>query len=212
MVITTWKCGDDDLKAGEKFTPHPNLKKVYGVYLSLVAIPMLVATILPIPAVYAFAPEVWEVAWPCLFIPLAVVLIILGFVVYWIRRYYDSISFSLTGDEVMVERGVWWKMKHVVPYARVMSVDVIQGPISRHFGIGSVHVYTAGYTGPAGGTAGPGVRGAEACVWGVPNFVEIRDAIIKIVRGRPLFGAPGAPDVGSEVLKELRRIRKAVEK
>lgn len=44
----------------------------------------------------------------------------------------------------------------------MMSVDVIQGPISRRFGVGSVHVHTAGYTGPAGGTAGPGARGAEA--------------------------------------------------
>jgi len=26
MVITTWKCGDDGLKAGEKFIPHPNLR------------------------------------------------------------------------------------------------------------------------------------------------------------------------------------------
>jgi len=202
------------MKAGEKFTPHPNLKKVYGVYLSLVAIPMLVATILPIPAVNAFAPEVWQAAWPYLFIPLAIVLAIIGFVAYWIQRYYSSITYTLKEDEVMVERGVWWKMKHVVPYARVMSVDVIQGPISRHFGIGSVYVHTAGYTGPAGGTAGPGVRGAEACIWGVPNFVEIRDAIIKLVRGRPLFGAPGvaAPDISSEMLKELRKIREAVEK
>jgi hypothetical protein len=46
----------------------------------------------------------------------------------------------------------------------------------------------------------------------VPNFVEIRDTIINFVRGRPLFGAPGAPDVGSEMLKELKKIRKAVEK
>jgi hypothetical protein len=47
----------------------------------------------------------------------------------------------------------------------------------------------------------------------VPNFVEIRDAIIGLVRGRPLFGVSGtaAPDIGSEILKELKKIRKAVE-
>lgn len=202
------------MKIDERFAPHSNLKKVYGIYLSLVAAPMLVATILPIWAVFTFAPEVWRVGWVYLFIPLAIVLIILGFLVYWIRRYCDSIFFSLTKDEVMVERGVWWKMKHVVPYARVMSIDVVQGPVSRRFGIGSVHVYTAGYTGPAGGTSGPGVRGAEACIWGVQNFVEIKDAIIEMVRGRPLFGLPRsvAPDASSEMLEELKRIRKAVEK
>jgi hypothetical protein len=46
----------------------------------------------------------------------------------------------------------------------------------------------------------------------VPNFIEIRDTIIKFVRGRPLFGASGAPDVGLEMLKELKKIRKAVKK
>jgi len=75
-----------------------------------------------------------------------------------------------------------------------------------------VHVHTAGYTGPAGGTAGPGMRGAEAVIWGVPNFVEIRDAILNSVRGRPLFAPPGvkARDLGPEILEELRKIRKAL--
>jgi len=202
------------LKIGRRFVPHLNLKKVYFIYLGLVAIIPLIATSLPIWAVFTFAPEVWRVAWAYLFIPLIIVLVILGFLAYWILKYYGSISYTLREDEVMVERGVWWKMRHVVPYARVMSVDVIQGPISRRFGIGSVQVHTAGYTGGRGGTAGPGARGAEAAIWGVPNFVEIRDAIIELVRGRPLFGMPrtAAPDIGSEMLKELKKIRKAVEK
>lgn len=202
------------LKVGKKFVPHPNLKKVYYTYLSILAIPLLIGTLLPIWAVYTFAPDAWQVGWAYLFIPLIVVLVILSFIAYWISKYYGSISYALKEDEVMVERGVWWKMRHVVPYARVMSVDIVQGPISRRFGVGSVQVHTAGYTGARGGTAGPGARGAEAAIWGIPNFVEIRDAIIGLVRGRPLFGMPRAagPDVGSEMLKELKKIRKAVEK
>ncbi|MFB0500541.1 MAG: PH domain-containing protein [Candidatus Hadarchaeaceae archaeon] len=205
------------MKVGEKFSPHPNLKKVYYTYLAIIAAPSLIVTLLPIWAVYTFAPDVWQKGWVIfipIFIPLIIVLVSLSFVAYWISKYYGSISYSLKEDEVMVERGVWWKMRHVVPYARVMSVDIIQGPISRRFGIGSVHVHTAGYTGRRGGTAGPGARGAEAAIWGIPNFVEIRDAIIGLVRGRPLFGMPrvAGPDVGSEMLKELKKIRKAVEK
>ena len=200
------------MKIGKKFVPHPNLKKVYYTYLGLTAIIPLIATLIPIWAVFTFAPG--EVAGAYLLILLIIELVIFGFLAYWISKYCRSISYTLKEDEVMVGRGVWWKMKHVVPYARVMSVDVIQGPISRHFGIGSVHVHTAGYTGMRGGTAGPGARGAEAAIWGVPNFVEIRDSIIGLVRGRPLFGMPrvAAPDIGQEMLKELRKIRKAVEK
>jgi membrane protein YdbS with pleckstrin-like domain len=201
-----------DLKIGEKFTPHPNLKKVYYTYLALPAIVMLLATLLPIWIVRILEPVKWGEIWPYLLIPPTVMIVIIAFVAYWIRRYYSSITYTLTKDEVVAERGVWWKMKQVVPYARVMSIDVIQGPISRHYGIGSVQIYTAGYTGPKGGTAGPIARGAEASIWGVPNFVKIKDAILEMVRGRPLFGAPREPNVGSEMLKELRKIRKAVEK
>lgn len=199
------------LKVGEKFKPHPNLKKVYGVYLLLAALPAFVGAILPIWAVFVFEPQIWRWAWPLTFAPLIIVLVVVGFVVYWIQKYYDSIWFTLERDEVVIERGVWWKMKHVVPYSRVMSVDIIQGPISRKFGIGSVHVHTAGYTGPAGGSAGPGTRGAEAVIWGVQNFAEIRDTIIDMVRGRPLFGTTRPPDIDLEILEELRKIRKAIE-
>ncbi|MFH1821447.1 MAG: PH domain-containing protein [Methanobacteriota archaeon] len=201
------------MEIGEKFVPHPNLKKVYYMYSGLAAIIPLIVSVVPILAVAAFAQEVWRMAWAYLFIPLLVVLVVFSFVAYWVGKYCASISFLFTEDEVVVERGVWWRMKHVVPYARVMSVDVIQGPISRRFGLGSVNVHTAGYTGPAGGTAGPGMRGAEASIWGVQNFVEIRDDIIGHVRGRPLFGAKAeATKVDVEILEELKMIRKELAK
>lgn len=202
------------MEIGKKFQPHPNLKKLYYSYLALAAAVPLAVCLFVLYAAAAYAPELWRESWAFLMLPLVVVVIIVAFVAYWIRKYYASISYTLTSEEVLVERGVWWKMKHTVPYARVMSVDVIQGPLSRKFGIGSVQIHTAGYTGPAGGTSGPGSRGAEASIWGVTNFLEIRETILRYVRGRPLFGLPGrAPaDVGAEILKELRSIRRALSK
>ena len=202
------------MEIGKKFSPHPKLKKIYYTYLALAATIPLAASVIPILAMASFAPDVWAVAWAYLFIPLVIVLAVICFAAYWIGRYCSSIVFMLTSDEVTAERGVWWRIKQVVPYARVMSIDVIQGPLSRRYGLGSVQIYTAGYTGPSGGTAGPKGRGAEASIWGVQDFVKIKDAIIDQVRGRPLFGAPrsGAADVSSEILKELKGIRKAVSK
>ncbi|MEM3514043.1 MAG: PH domain-containing protein [Candidatus Hadarchaeum sp.] len=201
-----------NMEIGKKFYPHPNLKKVYFSYLALAAAVPLAVCLFVLYAAATYAPELWRGSWPYLMLPLAAVVIIIAFVIYWIQKYYASISYTLTSDEVLVERGVWWKMKHTVPYARVMSIDVIQGPLSRKFGIGSVQIYTAGYTGPVGGTSGPGSRGAEASIWGVTNFLEIRETILRHVRSRPLFGVSGkAPaDVGTEILKELRSIRRAL--
>ena len=109
----------------------------------------------------------------------------------------------------MVERGVWWRIKSTVPYARVMSVEVVQGPISRRLGIATVDIYTAGYTGVAGGTAGPKSRRAEASLIHISNHSEVREKILSLVRGRPLFGVSGFT---ADMLLELRRIRELLEK
>jgi len=92
-----------------------------------------------------------------------------------------------------------------------MSVDVAQGPISRMLGIATVDVYTAGYTGVAGGTGGPGSRRAEASIIHVSNFADLRESVLSVVRGRPLFAAP-VSDVSNEMLSELRKMRELLEK
>jgi uncharacterized membrane protein YdbT with pleckstrin-like domain len=102
-------------------------------------------------------------------------------------------------------------MKHTVPYARVMSVDIIQGPLSRSLGLATVDIYTAGYTGAAGGTGSPGRRRAEASIMHVSDFAETRENILQIVRGRPLF-ATSASDTTTDMLSELRKMRELQEK
>ncbi len=202
------------MKIGDKFKPDPKQKTVYFIYLAMAAALPIVVTLIPIFVVPALAPQAWREAWFFVSLPFLVALAIVLFAAYWVQKYFASITYTLAEGEVLCERGVWWKMKQMVPYGRVMSIDVIQGPISRRFGLGSIQVYTAGYTGPAGGTSGPGHRGAEAAIWGVRDFVEIKDAIMEQVRGRPLFSThkTGAADVSAEMLKELKSIRKAVSK
>lgn len=141
------------------------------------------------------------------FLPIIVITI---FVSYWIPKYYGSIKYLLTENEVRVERGVWWRMRHAVPFSRIMSVDTVQGPLSRHFGIGTLDIYTAGYTGRTGGASGPSIRRAEASIMFVPNFLELREEILNIVKGKSLFGVSGTISgvLGQQILEELKEIRK----
>jgi len=192
----------------KSFKPHPNMVKLYSYYLLILITPIVIGGFIAIWLVYIFDPALTYIPAAAIFIPLAV---IAGFISYWIPRYYRSISYQLTRDEVVVERGVWWRFKHTVPYARVMSVDVAQGPISRMLGIATVDVYTAGYTGVAGGSGGPGSRRAEASIIHVSNFADLRESVLSVVRGRPLFAAP-VSDVSAEMLSELRKIRELLEK
>jgi len=192
----------------KSFKPHPNMVKLFNYYLLMTILPIIVAGLIATSAVYVLEPQYTYVPALAFFIPIA---LITGFVSYWIPRYYQSINYQLTHDEVVVEHGVWWKMKHTVPYARVMSVDIIQGPLSRSMGIATVDIYTAGYTGVAGGTGGPGKRRAEASIMHVSDFAETRENILRIVRGKPLF-ATTASDTSTEMLSELRKMRELLEK
>jgi membrane protein YdbS with pleckstrin-like domain len=191
----------------ETFKPHPSMIKLYSVYLLIAVIPDVILGLIATWLVFVFAPEYTYVPPIVVFVPM---ILICGVVLYWTRRYYQSITYRLTRDEVVVEGGVWWKMKHTVPYARIMSVDTIQGPISRKFGIATVDVYTAGYTGVSGGTGGPSNRRAEASIIHVSDFAGIREKVLSIVRGKPLFSTR-TQDADSELLSEVRKIRELLE-
>lgn len=195
------------MKVGEEFSPDPKMKKLYFMYLVLIVVPLLVLG-LGIISYLVLINELMAATILAIFYILPL-LIITIFVSYWIPRFYNSIKYLLTKDEVRVERGVWWKMRHAVPFSRIMSVDTVQGPLSRYYGIGTVDIYTAGYTGRAGGGSGPSLRRAEASIMYIPDFLRLREEILSVIRGRPLFG----PSVTSEsleqqMLEELKEIRK----
>jgi len=190
----------------EVYKPHPNMVLLYRIYILFFVIPLALCGIVVSWLVYVFEPAYVLVPITAFF---ALIIVAVCFVFYWSSRYYKSITFHLTSDEVVVERGVWWRVKSTVPYARVMSVEVVQGPISRRLGIATVDIYTAGYTGAAGGTAGPKSRRAEASLIHISNYAEVREKVLSLVRGRPLFGVSG---VTADMLTELRRIRELLEK
>ena len=196
------------MKIGQEFHPDPKMKMLLFTYLALIAIPLYVLGLAL--TLYLFLIKEYLATTVLAFVYILPLVVITLFVIYWIPKYYSSIKYIFSENEVRVERGVWWKMRHAIPYSRIMNVDTIQGPISRHFGIGTVDIYTAGYTGQGGGSGGPVVRRSEAAIIHIPDFLSLREEILGVVRGRPLFAAPGAgsDSIGQQMLEELREIRK----
>jgi len=200
------------LKVDEGFHPHVDMKKLYYSYLTIGVIlfglswimPAVVVALLVLPLAQASVITV------ALLFPL---LVIVSFTAFWIQKYYSSIIYILTNDEIIAEKGVWWKRKSFVPYNRITNISVVQGPIARHFGLGTVRVQTAGFSG--GGSAGG--RVAEVVILGVKNFEEIRNVIMGFVkRVRPVAveaeaEAPAPRSVDQQILNELRKIREALE-
>ena len=199
------------MKIGARFGTHPDFKMLYYSYLLIPSAVILIVAILP-AIIAAFLYLSFTDALIVSASLLSPLLLVVGFTAFWIPKYCSSISYLFAEGEILAERGVWWKHKSAVPYNRVTNIDIVQGPISRRFGLGKVRVQTAGYSATGGG------RVAEASILGVKNFEEIRDFIMSLVRGlRPVAVEAGVEAVAPEeatrqMLAELRKIREILEK
>ncbi|MFC4246218.1 PH domain-containing protein [Natribaculum luteum] len=73
---------------------------------------------------------------------LAIVLAVGRTVVAWLR--YRVWRFEIRDDTLYIERGVFTRIKTVVPFVRVQHVDSRRSPLERAVGLATVVVYTAG--------------------------------------------------------------------
>ena len=61
----------------------------------------------------------------------------------WLRPFsWRRTGFALTPNTVLLRRGVIARELTLVPFARVQSVGVSQGPIQRRLDLGGVHLHT----------------------------------------------------------------------
>jgi len=102
--------------------------------------------------------------------------------------------------------------KSLVPYNRITNIEIVQGPIARRFGLGTVRIQTAGFS-AGGGTT----HIAEAVILNVKNFEELKDTIMNFIRKlRPAAveteAEVAAPEnISRQILNELRKIREVLE-
>ncbi|MBA7687333.1 hypothetical protein ES703_95794 [subsurface metagenome] len=197
----------------KEFGADSELKSLYLVYLGIVLLGGFLWWMIPVVVFVVLSYEMWigvVVALSC-FVPL---LIAAGGALYWIPKFHSSITYILEDDKITVTRGVWWRTKSFVPYNRITNINIYQGPISRRFGLGRLSIQTAGFS----GTSSSGAKVAEAVIFGVKNFEEIKDVIINYVKGiKPQAieaEAETQPTKGmnQQILAELRKIRKALQK
>ena len=110
------------------------------------------------------------------YIPLILIYVIILFI--YTNLLYNSFTFLLTEDMLLIERGVLFKTKTVVPYSRVQNVNIIQGPLQRLLGISSVYAQTAAVTYYGGRYGG----GTGAHLPGIPFPDELAEIIMRKVR------------------------------
>jgi len=145
----------------------------------------------------------------------------LGELIFWILAlllaapYYRSLSYEVQDDEVIVRVGIFNQSVKHVPYRTVTNITVSRDILDRwFFGLGSLHIQTAGMSGQSG---------AEEKLVGLPNVQEVYEMVVTELRRFRGGMAPTAAEVEpgplqasgemlSAILGELRAIRGALEK
>jgi membrane protein YdbS with pleckstrin-like domain len=188
------------LRIGQEFTPAFQLKKLFYIYLSIIT--LFILGIVSIP-VFFVEQIVAAILFAAMILPIIIIFLITA---WWIPKYYKTIIYKLTNTEISWRRGVWFKKTGLVPYNRITNIDIVQGPVSRKLGIGSLKIQTAGYSATSGAAS-------EIRLDGIEDFEGLRETIMRIVRGKkPVAVETYEGESSNEVLKELVKIRKLLEK
>ncbi len=100
-----------------------------------------------------------------------------------IPLYIRSIEYSviskagLVMPEIYVKKGLINVTRKHVPFRTITNISSRAGPVDRMFGIGTVEIQTAGFSGGPGGQSGP-----EEKLEGITFYEEVRDFILQELR------------------------------
>jgi membrane protein YdbS with pleckstrin-like domain len=131
-------------------------------------------------------PEIALVLAPLAFL-IVVVPDIIAYVAIHLR--YDTTWYVMTDRSLRVRTGVWVIHETTITFENVQNVAVESGPLQRWFGIADVTVETAGGSSPSSEThSKSSTNYHEGRIEGVDNALEIRNLILKRVRGSRAAG------------------------
>jgi membrane protein YdbS with pleckstrin-like domain len=188
-----------------RFKPSTAMMTWYRVGIALVIGVILLFCYLPVVALGEM-PATFS------FVILGFIAVIFILLWIWVGMYYDSMSYELREDEINWKRGVWFQTTGIVPYNRIVNLDLRQGPLMRFLGISTLAIQTAGYSGQAV---------PEIKIEGIEHAEELRELIRSHVRGclshddgtgsAKHVATPSGLSVHQQMLSELQQIRSLLE-
>jgi len=195
-----------------RIKPEPQLKTLWYLTWIVIFIPGLILWFLLMLFVNKLAFSICLGVWCVTFIAIA----------FWIPKAYQAVEYFIENDSLKMQAGVVWKKNITIPYSKITNIDITSGPMQRKFGVGTIHVQTAGYSGQQG-------QRAELKINGIKDTIKIRDIIIENIRNYEKgFEAVRTIDknkelqisdnldsqsmILKEILNELKNISKKLEK
>lgn len=93
----------------------------------------------------------------------------------WIPAFHASLQYVIDDDTVKAQGGVLWKRYVTIPFTKITNLDITEGPVQRLFGIGTIHVQTAG-------ASGQQTAKAELRMLGISNLQEVKERIMERIK------------------------------
>ncbi len=155
----------------EEYYPDNKLKKylqtIYGIYFLFFYISSAIVLLIFYAVYHAKVLLIILLVISIIEIPAAVCIFI------WIPYYFKSIKYLVSEKFIRIQKGVIWKNLSTIPFAKVQNVEIIHGPIERNFGLGSIFLHTAGYSGRAA---------AKGVIRGIVDFQKLAAVLTEKVK------------------------------
>jgi membrane protein YdbS with pleckstrin-like domain len=126
--------------------------------------------------------------------------------VIYLSAYYKTLEYSIDSDALRIKKGVFWRRRTTVPFAKITNIDITQGPVERMFKISTLHVQTAG-------SSSSEFAKAEIVIPGIRDSETLKDAIVNQIRPSshtaqvPVAEKASESETLMDILSELKGIR-----
>ncbi len=141
--------------------PHRNLRSLYRIYLLLAVWVGILPWLLPLA--FIFPPE------PMLLLSGSLLMLVV-FLLWWTGAFVRTIQYSFTPADIVWEHGVLLHQTGRIPYNRITSVEINQGPLSSRFGISILNIRIADAVGSK--------PSHELKIRGIPDAGKLREYIL----------------------------------
>ena len=190
------------IEINKEFKPDKKLKKLYNLYLIIVWIAAFYIWLIPsMVYLYGYSFEIFMIL---LIVTICITLVLIGFLL-WIPKFYKTMVYKITENEIEYNSGVWLKTIAMIPYHQITNIIVSQGPIARKFNFSALKIQTAGFS----GSSRP-----EITISGINEYDELREIIMNYVRDKKQTEIKPIEQesVNEKILNELIEIKKVLEK
>lgn len=137
---------------------HPRIRWIWRLFGLLFA--FFITAVIGVLEAWVLRPQEILTSVPADGLTVAILILGLAIGLGWPTLRYRAWRWGVEPDRIVIQRGVLWRTRSLVPRVRIQHVDTRSSPLQRWLGLNTLVIYTAGTRGAD--VAIPGLAAAEA--------------------------------------------------